>query len=377
VRVGLVTSIPRGGPLEHAVLLARDLIALGVEVRAVAVDERIAARFAAVGARAAVIPLVRRFDPVGAVRVQRFLRGLDVIHTHDRRSGLWVRVMPRTGGPPEARADGPAQPPRRGPLRVHTLHGLPEPFLTDAPPGLKARVAYRGLDRGLRRFTDVLVTPSHAMAQLLAERVGYAVGELVVVPNGVDVPLEPLPRGDLVGTIALLEPVKGLEYLIEAARRLPDARFVIFGTGSQEADLRARAAGLPIEFAGYVPSAEALKRLSIFVLPSIMENSPLALLEALASGIPAVASRVGGIPEYAPPGTATLVPPRDPVALADAIGELLADPALAAECARAGRVAARERSARRTAERMLELYSEAITRRAPVARTRTRRAGVL
>ena len=242
MKVGLVTSIPRGGPVEHAVLLARDLITLGVEVRAVAVDERIAARFAAVGARVAVIPLVRPFDPAGAVRVRRFLRGVDVIHTHDRRSGLWVRVLPRAGdwrrtrhaGGPPAPADGPAPPARRGPLRVHTLHGLPEPFLTDAPPSLKARAAYRGLDRGLRRFTDVLVTPSHAMAQLLAERVGYDVGELVVVPNGVDVPLEPLPRGDLVGTIALLEPVKGLEYLIEAAKRLPDARFV---------DLRHRFAG--------------------------------------------------------------------------------------------------------------------------------------
>ena len=228
---------------------------------------------------------------------------------------------------------------------------------------MKARVAYRGLDRGLRRFTDVLVTPSHAMARLLAERIGYDVGELVVVPNGVDVPDAPLPRGDRVGTIALLEPVKGLEYLIEAARRLPDTRFVIFGTGSQEADLRARAAGLPVEFAGYVPSAEALKQLSIFVLPSIMENSPLAMLEALAAGIPVVASRVGGIPEYAAPGTATLVEPRDPVALAGAIGELLADPVLARERARAGREAAHERSAVRTAERMLELYAAALSPR--------------
>jgi glycosyltransferase involved in cell wall biosynthesis len=277
---------------------------------------------------------VRPLDPAGAVRVRRFVAGADVVHTHDRRSGLWVRVLPR------------------GPARVHTLHGLPEPFLTEAPPSLKARVAYRGLDRGLRRFTDVLVTPSHAMARLLAERIGYSLDELVVVPNGVDVPETASPPGDRVGTIALLEPVKGLEYLIDAVRALR-VPLVVFGTGSQEAALRERAAGLDVEFAGYVPSREALRRLRVFVLPSIMENSPLALLEAMAAGIPVVASDVGGIPEYAPPEA--LVPPRDPAALASAIAAL-DDPAVAAERIAAGRALAARRSARRTAERLLELY---------------------
>ena len=275
-------------------------------------------------------------------------------------------AAPHAGG--ERRAVG-----ARGPLRVHTLHGLPEPFLTAAAPSLKARVAYRGLDRGLRRLTDVLVTPSHAMARLLAERIGYDVDELVVVPNGVDVPDQPIAAGDRVGTIALLEPVKGLEYLIEAARLLPGKRFVIFGTGSQEAALRERAAGLDVEFAGYVPSAAALPQLSVFVLPSIMENSPLALLEAMAAGIPVVASDVGGIPEYAPADA--LVPPRDPDALARAIARL-DDPAFAAERVAAGRCAAAERSARRTAERLLDLYtarqSTSVALRPPVALTRTR-----
>ena len=102
MKVALVTSIARGGPLEHAVLLARDLVALGVDVRAVAVDERVAARFDAVGARVAVLPLERPFDPAGAVRVHRFVRGADVVHTHDRRSGLWVRAS-RAAAPRRAR----------------------------------------------------------------------------------------------------------------------------------------------------------------------------------------------------------------------------------------------------------------------------------
>ena len=97
VKVALVTSLERGGPLEHAVLLARDLVTLGADVRAVAVDERVAERFDAVGARVAVLPLVRPFDPAGAVRVRRFVAGADVVHTHDRRSGLWVRVLRARG----------------------------------------------------------------------------------------------------------------------------------------------------------------------------------------------------------------------------------------------------------------------------------------
>ncbi len=337
MKVALVTSLHRGGPLEHAILLARDLVRAGVNVRAVAAGPDSAERFAAAGARVAVLPLARTFDPAGAVRVRRFVHGADVVHSHDRRSGLWVRLGPRGGA-----------------LRVHTIHGLPEPYLDDTRPGLRARLAYEGLERALR--TDVIVTPSRAMAQLLAERLGYR--NLTVIPNGVDVPAKPLPRGELVGAISLFEPVKGLDVLIDAVplvlARRPQTRFALFGTGTLEAELRARAAGLPIEFPGFVPANEALRRLGVFVLPSRMENSPLALLEALAAGIPAVATRVGGVPEIA--GSATLVPSEDPEALAAAILESLENPV-----PERGFVP----SAQQTAERMLALYEEAIRARTP------------
>jgi glycosyltransferase involved in cell wall biosynthesis len=334
VKVALVTSLHRGGPLEHAILLARDL---GVSVRAVAASPEVAERFAAVGARVAVLPLTRPFDPAGAVRVHRFLRGADVVHSHDRRSGLWVRLGPRAGA-----------------LRVHTIHGLPEPYLDETRPGLRARLAYEGLERALP--TDVIVTPSHAMAALLAERLGYK--DLTVIPNGVDAPPEPLPRGELVGAVSLFEPVKGLDVLIDAVpivlARRPETRFALFGTGTLEASLRDRAAGLPVEFPGFVPASQALRQLRVFVLPSRMENSPLALMEALAAGIPAVATRVGGVPEIPGP---TLVPPEDPAALAAAILQQLENPTPVDR--------ASVPSAQRTAERMLALYEEAIRARTP------------
>jgi phosphatidylinositol alpha-mannosyltransferase len=339
VKVALVTSIPYGGPVEHAVLLARDLVRLGVTVSAVAADPAVAARFAGGGARAAVLPLRSPGDWAGAARVHRFLRGADVVHSHDRRSGLWVRLGPSHGA-----------------LRVHTLHGLPEPYL-DGRPGLKGRVAYGGLERALGARTDVLIAPSHAAARLLADRVGYALEDIVVVANGVDLPEEPFTRGALVGTLSAHEPVKGLEVfvaampLVLAAR--PGTRFVIYGTGSLEAELRERARGLPVEFPGHMPAPEALRSLAVLALPSHMETSGLALLEAMAAGIPAVASRVGGIEETAPPGAATLVEPGDPAALAEAILALLDDPS---EQIAAGRRAAAERTAARTAEQMLDVY---------------------
>jgi len=332
VKVALVTSIPFGGPVEHSVLLARDLVRLGVSVSAVACSPEVAARLEAGGARAAVLPLRHQLDA----------RGADVVHSHDRRSGLWVRLGPA----------GDA-------LRVHTLHGLPEPYL-EGKPGLWGRLAYGGLERGLARRTDVLIAPSHAAARLLSERVGYALEEIVVVPNGVDLPAETVTGGTLVGTLSAHEPVKGLDIFLAAVpivlARRPQTRFAVYGTGSLEADLRERARGLPVEFPGHVPAAEALRSLAVLALPSHMETSGLALLEAMAAGVPAVASRVGGIEETAPPGAATLVAPGDPEALAAAILALLAD---SAEQVRAGRAAAAERTAQVTARRMLEVYETA------------------
>jgi glycosyltransferase involved in cell wall biosynthesis len=349
VKVALVTSIPHGGPIEHAVLLARDLTALGVDVRAVVCTEELAARFP----RAAVIPLRHQLDAAGAVRVHRYVRGADIVHSHDRRAGLWMRLIPGT--------------------RVHTLHGLPDPYL--GSPSWRARLAYGQFERRLP--ADALFAPSHAAARMLKARVGYT-RPIEVVPNGADIPPEVFPRGELVGTLSAHEPVKGLDVFLAAVplvlARRPETRFAIYGTGSLEAELRAAARGLPVAFPGHVPAEQALRELAVLALPSHMETSGIALLQAMASGIPAVASRVGGIEETAPEGAATLIAPNDPEALAVAILDLLEDPDFAEARIRAGRDAAFERTAMRTAERTLALYETVI--RAPRRRPAVKRASV-
>jgi glycosyltransferase involved in cell wall biosynthesis len=316
MRVALVCSLETGGPLEHTLVLAGALVRAGVEVRAVCASPAVAGRFAAAGAEPRVAPLRRPGDLAGARRLHAALAGADVVHAQDRRSGLWTRLLPR-----------------RAPV-VYTVHGLPEAYLPPPAgpgrPGARGALAYRGLDAALARWrTDALIVPSRALAATLERRLGFP--PMTVIPNGIE-PGAALPaRGGAVGTLSVLEPVKALDTFLEAAARLapgrPGLELAIFGSGSLAGPLRAQAdaLGLRVYMPGHVPPRTALSRLAVLALPSLMENSPMALLEAMAAGVPVVASAVGGVPELAPPGTAVLVPPRDPAALAAGIERLLDD----------------------------------------------------
>ena len=182
---------------------------------------------------------------------------------------------------------------------------------------------------------------------------GFPRAKLTVIPNGVHMSPHPIASGSLVGSVARLEPVKRLTFSVRSAARLadrdPGLRFAIFGSGTERERLEALAQRFGVseklELPGYVPMAQAVGSLGIFVLSSYMENAPMSVLEAMAAGVPVVATAVGAIPEIAIDGTAQLVPPGDDVALADAIGRLLADPGL------------RERQAKAARERVLDRYT--------------------
>ena len=229
-------------------------------------------------------------------------------------------------------------------------------------------VRYRWLEGALAR-RGRLTTPSRALADVLVRRLGIPADRLTVVPHGV----EPLPgsgRHDAIGTLSSLEPVKGVDVFLEAAASIRRtgavARVVVFGEGSAAPMLRdrARSLGLDADFAGFVPAHAALAELAVLVVPSYFENQPMAILEAMAAGVPVVASRVGGVAETAPEGTALLVPPGDPVALADAIREVLEDPSAASTRVAAARahIAVHARPELH-AERTLAVYHQAIAAR--------------
>jgi L-malate glycosyltransferase len=239
----------------------------------------------------------------------------------------------------------------------------------------RAQQAIHSLALGLA--THVLVN-SDAIAARLARTRAARRGRLAVIHNGVDLArFAPVANGSsgrapaTVATLANLRPEKGLLQLVEAAaevaRKAPRARFVIWGDGPLRGDLEAliRARGLTgiLEMPGPTRQPEnALKGCDVFVLPSLSEASSNVVLEAMGTGLPVVATRVGGLPGLVEDeSTGLLVPPDDAPALAQAIVKLLETPGLAARMGARGRVRAlAEFSLERMSERVDAFYCRAL-----------------
>jgi glycosyltransferase involved in cell wall biosynthesis len=186
----------------------------------------------------------------------------------------------------------------------------------------------------------VVANSSAARRQLLEE--GVPADRIHVIPNGVMVDgAAPAPRPvRTIVTVANLRREKAHEVLLQAAARLaprhPELRFVIAGDGPRASELRAMSSdlglGRRVEFLGHVENVPAvLARADAFVLPSLSEAFPNAAIEAMAAGLPVVASAVGGLLDLIDNGrTGLLTPPGDAAALANAVEQLVADPARAA-----------------------------------------------
>ena len=176
-----------------------------------------------------------------------------------------------------------------------------------------------------------------------------AARRLRVIWNGID--LErfafrgPQPTGPAV-VVARLTAEKDVQNLLRAVRQvvdvLPQFRLEIAGDGPCRAELERLAAELGIgdrvRFLGEVRDVPALlARARLFVLPSQTEGISLTILEAMASGLPVVTTKVGGNPEIVESGTGVLVPPRDPAALAHGILRVAGNPDEALFLGRAAR----------------------------------------
>jgi glycosyltransferase involved in cell wall biosynthesis len=187
----------------------------------------------------------------------------------------------------------------------------------------------------LRRLP--VVVPSHVLLGIAQREWGLRDRDLHCLPNGVDVtrfaPGDPV-REPVLGTVGGLRAEKDHANLLRAAARLgPDVRVRLVGGGPLTADLQrlARDLGLGerVEFAGHTDRTEdAYRGFQVFVLPSRTEQMPIAMLEAMACGLPVVATDVGDVRRILPEEAAgCIVPAADAAALAAALARVLGDPA--------------------------------------------------
>jgi glycosyltransferase involved in cell wall biosynthesis len=328
----VITSFDRGGTERQAAELVCRLDPARFRVHVVCL-RREGAWLPRVEGRAASVAefRVRSFTSVSTLRTIRRLAAwlraneIGVLHTWD----LYANIV---GLPAALMA--------RVPVRLGSRRGITSPV---------TRRGLLALQRAAFTAAHHIVANSEAAAARL-RREGIPARRIDIIPNGIDVSDFPAARRSarkVVTTVANIRIDKGHDVLLEAVRgvleRHPEARFRIVGDGPLRATIEARAHTLGIagsvDFLGArddVP--EQLATSDVFAFPSLMEAFPNGVMEAMATGLPVVATDVGGIPELVDhERNGLLVRPGDPVALAAGIVRLLDDRAFADACGRAAR----------------------------------------
>jgi len=333
-RVLMVCEPPDGGAAENAVELALGLREHGFEAEFAGPPKaRRYARLEAAGVRVHRLALEGgygrpRRDAAALRALARLLRAgrFDLAHLHSSKAGVLGRIAARRARVPT----------------VFSPHSLS--FVGDF--GAPRRLLATGIERALGPLTGQMLCVCEAERRLALEHRLVAPERAHVVYNG----SPPCPsdieaddrlasmreRGPLAAAIVSLREQKSVDVLLDAVPRVlaavPDARVAVVGDGPLRDELHVHAARLGLDrderfaflpFQG--PSARHLRAIDLYVLPSSWEAFPIGVLEAQACGVPQVATDVGGTGEAVTPETGTLVPKRDPGALAAAIAELLGD----------------------------------------------------
>jgi len=277
----------------------------------------------------------RRIDPlrdlITLVRLFRLMRRErpDIVHTHTAKAGALGRVAARLAGVP---------------VVVHTFHGS----VFDGYFGPSVARFFQWIERILALGTDAIVAVSERVAADLAERKIAPRKKIEVVPLGLELgrfqdvqqrrgelrrELGVPPRARLVGSVGRLVAIKDLGTLLRSMVQLsatqPDSILLVVGDGPDRPALEMEAERLGLgsraRFLGFRDDLERIYAdLDVAVNCSLNEGTPVALIEAMASGVPVLATAVGGTPDLLEEGRlGRLVPPGDPNALACALAETL------------------------------------------------------
>jgi len=273
-------------------------------------------------------------DPAAYLRLYRLLRTLRPAIVHTRNVGtVDCQVVAALAGVP---------------CRIHGEHG----WQLSNVRGDDARG--RRLRRLCAPFVHRYVAMSRDIGSWLIDEIGVPAAKVTQIYNGVDTtrfsPEGPVPadlpweqgaaRPVVIGTVGRLDPIKNHSGLLAAFRRLlelvpgsgPDVRLMIVGTGGQEDALRRQVIESGLEARVWLAGPrddvpELMRSMDVFVLPSFNEGISNTLLEAMASGRPVLAGRVGGNPEVLVEGiTGSLFDPGDTEALAALLRDYVLDP---------------------------------------------------
>lgn len=367
---------PDGGVAEHVRLLATGLVARGARVTVAGrPDAAPRAAIEQLGVDYIPVSLSGRLpDPISDLRAGRRLSRLidsgrfDVVHAHGQKAGMLARLAARRHRVPS----------------IYTPHSFV--YRTQQQrPRRSGRLRFKiglELERLLARGTAFIVAVADdERAVAVADGVAPA-DRFVVIYPGVAGPSGQAPdpglaefrgTGPLLGFVAGLRDQKGLPTLLDAleilAREGEPVRFAIVGNGPLHDLVAARVSSPPLAgstlLAGFEGSPYSyLACLDAFVLPSLWEGLPMAVLEAMSAGVPVVASAVNGTPEAVEDGvTGYLVPPGDARALADRLRAIAADAPRRAELGEAARRVAESRfGADQMVERLISVYGTAAGR---------------
>ncbi len=359
----LIESDGPGGAERMVASLAARLQAAGLEnvvIAPAAGEGWLARELQGTGVQVEPFHLDRPISPALARWLTDTLRrrGVALAHSHEFMMAVYGAWAARRAGIPH----------------VVTMHGSRY---------YAGRLRRRAAMRVAAALSGSVVAVSQTLTRQLSRDLWLGASRIVTLPNGArPAPVTQCSLRDelrlgnadqLAVSVGSLYPDKGHGYLVDAlavlAERLPRLHIAVAGRGELEGPLRARAQALHVSDRFHLLGLRSdignvLAAADVFVLPSLSEALPLALLEAMLAELPIIATAVGEVPTVLAGGQAgVLVPPADAGALASAIAGVLSDPGLARRLsAAAASRAAAEYAFDTMVERYLALYTQLLAK---------------